>query len=116
MQGLAGSVVSDLRQRGITAEVAGNSAQEYSGVALIRYGRDTVGAGWITQALFNNHAELSFNLEDRESTVEVTIGTQFDSLGTVTEVNQSLAALGRPTLPPGTCDIRIIVGRSNSTV
>jgi LytR cell envelope-related transcriptional attenuator len=110
IDGLAGSVVSELTARGIGAAVGGNSAQEYTGVALIRYGPAAVGAGWITQALFNNQAELRFDLEDSESTVEVTIGTQFDSLGTTTEVNQSLAALGPPNPPPGTCDIQNVDG------
>ena len=31
------------------------------------------------------------------------IGTDFQQLGTTTEVNQSLAALGNPVLPAGAC-------------
>jgi hypothetical protein len=109
IEGLATSVATELHGRGITTTVGGNSPQEYTGVALIRYGPSAVGAGWITQALFSNQAELRFDIEDMDSTVEVTIGTQFDSVSTPTEVNQSIAALGAPELPPGTCDIRTII-------
>jgi hypothetical protein len=35
--------------------------------------------------------------------VDVVIGTKFKQLATTTEVNQALAALGQPELPPGAC-------------
>jgi hypothetical protein len=35
--------------------------------------------------------------------VDVVIGNQFRQLATETEVRQSIAALGNPEPPPGTC-------------
>jgi hypothetical protein len=34
----------------------------------------------------------------------VILGTEFQQLATVTEVNQSIAAIGTPDLPEGTCE------------
>jgi hypothetical protein len=35
--------------------------------------------------------------------VDIVIGAEFQQLATSTEVNQSLAALGEPEVPPGAC-------------
>jgi LytR cell envelope-related transcriptional attenuator len=76
----------------------------YDTIAQIRYGPRTVGAGWLMSAYFLGEADTFFDIKRKDDVVDVIIGTQFQQLATVTEVNQSIAQLGTPPLPPGTCD------------
>ena len=73
-------------------------------VAIIRYGPRTVGAAWVMRAYFLDQAATEFDLKRADDRVGIVLGARFRELGTVTEVNQSLARLGQPTPPPGTCD------------
>jgi hypothetical protein len=77
-------------------------------VAALRYGPKAVGSAWVLRAYFlgveDDVVTSEFDLERKDDVVDVVIGNKFLKLGTVTEVNQSLAALGSPEAPPGTCD------------
>jgi hypothetical protein len=48
---------------------------------------------------------MDFDIKRKGAEVDVTLGTQFQQLATTTEVNQSIAEIGNPTLPPGTCEL-----------
>jgi hypothetical protein len=76
----------------------------YDEVAVIRYGPKAVGAGWLLRAYFLDEAATDFDIKRKDDVVDVIIGTQFQQLATTTEVNQSIAAIGEPILPPGTCE------------
>jgi LytR cell envelope-related transcriptional attenuator len=77
----------------------------YDTIAEIHYGPRTVGAAWLMRAYFLGEAEMVFDLKRKDDVVDVIVGTQFQQLATTTEVNQSIAQLGTPDLPPGTCDV-----------
>jgi hypothetical protein len=104
--GLARQVAEEFRSRKITvvAEANDPAAKRVDGVAVLRYGPKAVGAGWLVRAYFLNKAELDFDINRKDDVVDVVLGSQFKQLGTTTEVNQALAAVGNPRLPPGTCD------------
>ncbi|MFB9408126.1 LytR C-terminal domain-containing protein [Dactylosporangium matsuzakiense] len=72
-------------------------------VAVIRYGPATVGAAWLVRAYFLNRATAEFDKARQDDKVEIILGGKFKQLPTTTEVNQAIAALGNPELPPGTC-------------
>lgn len=72
-------------------------------VAVLRYGPKAVGSAHLLRAYFLDNAVQEFDAKRKDDVVDVVIGNQFQQLATTTEVNQSLAALGTPTLPPGTC-------------
>ncbi len=72
-------------------------------VAALRYGPKAVGAAWLLRAYFLNQADPQFDTKRTDDVVDVVIGTAFKQLATTTEVNQALAQLGDPVLPPGTC-------------
>lgn len=76
---------------------------EVSGVAVLRYGPQTVGAAHVLQAYFLNTASADFDIDREGDVVDVVIGNEFRQLATPTEVRQSIAALGHPVPPPGTC-------------
>jgi hypothetical protein len=76
----------------------------YDTIAEIHFGPRTVGSAWVMRAYFLGEAEMIFDLKRKDDVVDVIIGTQFQQLATTTEVNQSIAQLGTPDLPPGTCD------------
>ena len=89
-----------------------------TGVVALRYGPKGVGSAWVVRAYFiavtNENFTAEFDLKraddpatkdvDEREIVDVIVGAKFQKLGTVTEVNQSLAALGTPELPKGTCN------------
>jgi hypothetical protein len=72
-------------------------------VALLRYGPQAVGAAHVLRAYFLDTATTQFDIEREGDVVEVVIGSRFRQLATETEVRQSIAALGSPQPPPGTC-------------
>jgi hypothetical protein len=72
-------------------------------VAVLRFGPQTVGAAHVLQAYFLNDVRNEFDIEREDDVVDVVIGSRFRQLATETEVRQSIAALGNPTPPPGTC-------------
>jgi hypothetical protein len=72
-------------------------------VAVIRFGPQTVGAAWLVQAYFLNNARPEFDKARQDDKVEIILGGKFKQLPTTTEVNQSIAALGNPVPPTGTC-------------
>lgn len=77
----------------------------YDQIAVIIFGPDAVGAAYLVSAYFLvNEAEMQFELERKGAEVDVIIGTAFLQLATTTEVNQSIAVIGNPPLPDGTCD------------
>lgn len=124
-QGLAEQVAADFENREFTVVNKktinrANDPKSFPGVAKLRYGPGAVGAAWVLRAYFLavNPQSKDFGVEfdlgrkddpatkdvDERQVVDVVVGAKFRQLGTVTEVNQSLAALGNPALPKGTCD------------
>ena len=51
-----------------------------------------------------NQATMQFDIKRKGGEVDVILGTQFQQLATTTEVNQSIAIIGKPPLEPGTCE------------
>ena len=103
--GLAAQVAEDFRSRKVTIVAEANEkVPKPQFVAQIRYGPKVVGMAWYTNAFFFNQGTLLFDPNRKEDTIDVVLGTDFKQLGSTTEVNQSLAAAGKPRLPPGTCD------------
>lgn len=104
--GLAAKIGNELKNREFTVKKMENAPgnKRYDGIAVIRYGPKAVGAGWLMQAYFLGEAEDGFDIKRTDNTVDIIIGTQFQQLATTTEVNQSIAQLQEPVLPPGTCD------------
>src|SRR4029434_8754228 len=106
MVGLATKIGEEFKNRdfvvGKMENAPGNKV--YDEVAVIRYGPKAVGAGWALRAYFLDEAVTDFDIKRKDNEVDVIIGTQFQQLATKTEVNQSIAAIGVPILPPGTCE------------
>jgi hypothetical protein len=104
--GLADQVAADFQNREFTVKKRGNDPlkKKVDKVAVLRYGPKAVGAAWVLRAYFLAEADTEFDIARKDDVVDVVLGSRFRQLGTVTEVNQSLGALGRPTLPKGTCD------------
>jgi hypothetical protein len=101
--GLAGGVAADFANRKFNVVKSGNSPKPVKGVAVLRYGPKAVGAAHLLRAYFLDEAATEFDRGRKDDVVDVVIGPEFQQIGTTTEVNQSLAALGNPTLPDGTC-------------
>jgi hypothetical protein len=101
--GLADSVSNEFKNRRFTVQSPGKSKTKYKGVAEIRYGPDAVGRAQLVQAYFLAQSNLVYNAKRKGPVIEIVIGSQFQSLATTTEVNQSLVEIGEPTLPPGAC-------------
>lgn len=111
--GLAESVATDFENREFTVVNKPNIRQandplkkKVDDVAVLRYGPKAFGSAWVLQAYFLAEAETEFDPNRKDDVVDVVLGNQFKQLGTITEVNQSLAALGDPKPPKGTCDVR----------
>jgi hypothetical protein len=100
----AAGVAQDLRLRDFSVIEVRTVPGDYDNVvAIIRYGPRTVGAAWVMRSYFLDQAQTEFSLNRDDDVVDVVIGTRFQSLATRTEVNQSIAVLGRAEAPPGTC-------------
>lgn len=105
--GLAAQVADDFRNRKFEVSSKLGNEKLYDGVARLRYGPRTVAAAWLLRAYFIDEADdeefKGFDPKRKDDVVDVIIGTRFRQLGTPTEVNQSIAQLGSPQAPPGTC-------------
>jgi len=78
---------------------------DYPEAVVIRFGPDTVGDAWLLASYFMGDVRQEFDAGRSSTTVDVILGRGFQGLHTPTEVNQAIAAAGRPTAPPGTCGI-----------
>jgi LytR cell envelope-related transcriptional attenuator len=101
--GLASDVANDFENQMFVVGKTGTEKKALAGVAVLRYGPKAVGAAHLLRAYFLDEAKTEFNLKRKDNVVDVVIGTSYKQLATPTEKNQSLAALGHPTLPEGTC-------------
>jgi hypothetical protein len=103
--GLAGNVADDLGNRKFQIEEAANDPEgrRIDNVAVLRYGPKAVGSAHLMRAYFLDQATTEYDPTREDDIVDVVIGNGFRQLATTTEVNQSLAALGKPVLPPQTC-------------
>jgi hypothetical protein len=103
--GLAEQIGGEFSNRGfIVAKMESAAEGIYEGIAVITFGPDALGAAWLVSAYFlEDEAEMNFDRERTGADVDVTLGTKFQQLATSTEVNQRIAANGRPQLYPGTC-------------
>lgn len=108
--GLATNVAADFRNRKFNVDKVDsekeNGQEKYypDEVAILRYGPKTVAAAHLLRAYFLNETTPQFDVKREDSVVDVVIGGRFKQLATPTEVNQAVAILGRPKLPPGTCE------------
>jgi hypothetical protein len=103
--GLAGAVANDFENQLFVVGKTGNDPKKkaVAGVAVLRYGPKAVGAAHLLRAYFLDEAKTEFDLKRTDNVVDVVVGTSYKQLATPTEKNQSLAALGHPALPEGTC-------------
>ena len=102
---VANDVTNDFKNRKFKVDKHGADPlkKAVDGVAVLRYGPKMVGAAWLLRAYFLDEANTDFDIKRTDDSVDVIIGAKFKQLATITEVNQALAQLGNPTLPPGTC-------------
>jgi hypothetical protein len=99
-----GRVAEDFRNRKFQVDRKVTDARaEVNGIAELRYGPAAVGSAYLLRAYFLDEAETKYDPKRKGALVDVIIGTQFQQLGTTTEVNQAIGALGNPPLPPGAC-------------
>ena len=106
--GLAEQIAYDFENRGFKVNRRENvtDGQTYDEIAVITFGPETVGAGWLVSAYFLvDEAKMIFDIERQGAEVDVILGTKFRQLATTTEVNQSIAAIGNPEPPDGTCAV-----------
>ncbi|MBB4742218.1 hypothetical protein BJY16_005677 [Actinoplanes octamycinicus] len=101
--GLAERVSADFGNRGFVMQPPAKSKTKVDQVAVIEYGPKSVGAAQWIRAFFLGQAEPRFSASRTTDVVDVRVGARYRQLATQTEVNQSLAQLGEPTPPPGTC-------------
>jgi hypothetical protein len=103
--GLGDSVTTQLKFRGFKVLPPANAPKVVNQIAVIVYGPDAIGAAYLVSANFLvDQAVMDFEINRKGAEVDVTIGTQFEQLATQTEVNQSIAEIGNPPLPAGTCN------------
>lgn len=101
--GLADQVTQDFKNRGFVMQKAGENKNKLAEIAVVRYGPKTVGAAHWIRAFFLGEAEPQYNPARTNDVIDIVIGAQYRQLATRTEVNQSLAQLSEPKLPPGAC-------------
>ncbi|MEV4514088.1 LytR C-terminal domain-containing protein [Dactylosporangium sp. NPDC049525] len=106
--GLAGDITSDFASRGFKATVQNAAPNPPANkpnekVAILRFGPKAVGAAWLVRAYFLDKSTDEFDKNRQDDKVDVILGAKFQQLPTVTEVKQSIGALGNPELPEGTC-------------
>jgi hypothetical protein len=108
--GLAEDIGGEFKNRGfivgkMATAPAKTDGKPYDNIATIVYGPEAVGAAALVSAYFlANQATMQFNIKRTGAEVDVILGTQFQQLATTTEVNQSIAIIGKPPLEPGTCE------------
>ncbi|WP_436534569.1 LytR C-terminal domain-containing protein [Actinoplanes sp. HUAS TT8] len=101
--GVAEQATEDFKYRGFVMEKPATSKTKSTQVAVIQFGPKSVGAAQWIRAFFLGEAEPDFDPARTTDVIDVVVGSQYRQLATQTEVNQSLAQLGEPTAPPGTC-------------
>ena len=102
---LAEQIKYDFDNRGFNVNLM-EGAEPFDKVAKITFGPEAVGAGWLVSAYFLvNEADMVFDIERAGPEVDVVLGSEFKQLATTTEVNQSIAAIGNPEAPDGTCAV-----------
>lgn len=101
--GLAEQVTTEFQNRRFTVKNPGKSKTKFDGVAEIRFGPETAGDAQLLRAYFLAQSKMVYNAKRTGDVIDIVIGDQFQQLATTTEVNQSLGAMGEPTLPPGSC-------------
>jgi hypothetical protein len=105
--GLAQEVGGEFKNRGFKVDKTDNlpGDKKLDEIAVITYGPEAVGAATLVSAYFLvDGAAMNWDIKRKGSAVDVAIGERFQQLATTTEVNQSIAALGSPQLPKGTCE------------
>ncbi|WP_328475611.1 LytR C-terminal domain-containing protein [Actinoplanes sp. NBC_00393] len=102
-KGTAERVTEEFKNRGFQVQPPAKSKNKLTRVAVIHYGPKAVGAAQWIRAHFLGAAEPQFSAARADDVIDVVIGDQYQQLATRTEVNQSLAQLSGPALPPGTC-------------
>lgn len=106
LTGQGQQVANDFRNRRFQVDkVVGETNRPVDAVAVLRYGPAAVGASHLLRAYFLDEAKTEYNAKRPGNVVDVVIGSRFQQLGTTTEVNQSIGALGNPPLPPGACPV-----------
>lgn len=104
--GLADQISGELANRGFNIGTVGTvpEGEEIAGVARATYGPAGVGSAWLIDAYFLDGAlEKHFDTTREGADVDLVLGQAFQQLATTTEVNQRIAAMSAPRLPPGTC-------------
>ncbi|GIE85807.1 LytR C-terminal domain-containing protein [Actinoplanes regularis] len=101
--GLADRVSKDFKDRGFQVQPPGKGKYKSAATAIVRFGPKTVGAAQWIRAHFLGEAEPQFAATQTTDVIDIIVGDQYRQLATRTEVNQSMAQLGSPDLPPGTC-------------
>jgi hypothetical protein len=100
---LAEQIGYDFDNRGFKVNIM-EGGEPFDQVAKITFGPEAVGAGWLVSAYFLvNEADMVFDINRQGAEVDVVLGAKFRQLATTTEVNQSIAAIGNPEAPDGTC-------------
>jgi hypothetical protein len=100
--GWAADVTANFKNRGFQV-VKPDEGKSVNEIAILRYGPKTVSGAHLLRAYFLDEARLRYDAKRTDDVVDVIVGTRFQQLATTTEVNQSLAAIGEPVLPPGAC-------------
>ncbi len=101
--GLADNVTTEFKNRRFTTQPPTENKTKLRGVALIRFGPDTVGKAQLLRAYFLARSKMEYDPKRKGQLIDVVVGDEYRQLATTTEVSQSLIAVGAPTLPPGAC-------------
>ncbi|GAA1770755.1 LytR C-terminal domain-containing protein [Luedemannella helvata] len=103
--GLANTVGAEFKQRGfvVTKMNTAPGKRTYDEIAIVKFGPRSLGAAQLVNANFLGEADMQFDIKRKDDLVDVILGNNFQQLATRIEVNQSIAALQEPELPPGTC-------------
>ncbi|WIN00654.1 LytR C-terminal domain-containing protein [Actinoplanes oblitus] len=101
--GLAEQVSAEFKDRGFKMQPTRTSRTKSAEVAVIQFGPKSVGAAQWIRAYFLGEAKPEYNAKRTTDVIDVVLGDRYQSLATVTEVNQSMAQIGAPSAPPGTC-------------
>jgi hypothetical protein len=103
--GTADFVAGGLSQFGYqvveTADMVGED--DFPEVAVLRFGPRTVGDAWLAKTSFPDPVRLDFDPQRSDDVVDVIVGKGFQFLNTTAEMNQAIAAAGKPTAPAGGC-------------
>ena len=101
--GWASQISEDFKNRGFLTQKPQDSKTALDKIAVLRFGPKTVGAAHLVDAYFLNNASSQYDPKRTSDVVDVVIGTNFQQLATLTEVNQALVESGQPSPPPGSC-------------